>query len=571
MTKKILILLLILTTNVLIGQQKKFQINGAARGYLFSNKLNIDESLDSVTTRKANYGHTLLDMGISLFPNKNTEVISMFRIRNEIGGFWGGGVSFNVRQLTLKGVAGNKVKYEIGDIDLKMTPYTLFNTIEEGAINEGDVFAMRREIVYYDMFYNEDNSWRMQGAKVNFGLEFANVIEAIKFKGFITRQRPTDGIVEPERLYGGGTINIKQSENLSFGFNSVNIFDLTETIQDSIQYKNNVHTFNLLYKRNLRENISLGIKTETGMSGAQYINYKDARAPESINDYFYDLAFVTDFEDKKITVELGYKDIGADFLSPGAQTKRINYSKFPGLYQQISNNVTGRPISYTDFISGNTENSIKISEELIPYFAGYNNMNPYGDATPNRRGVYLNLVRTDSVKFKNSFVKAAFMTQSRGTGTSKKKKFIQIEAGTDVYINDFFGWKKQLKLDLGLRYENTSRTGEIYEKVKLNSTFIDAGISWEFAEKLDLLVGAKVWVVKGNTYVNLRNQFNAIENFDILDYNFSENTYASGLRYRFNDKNTLSAQYQFFDVKHKDATSVNYGISQFTFLYSLTF
>ena len=266
MTKKILILLLILTTNLLIGQQKKFQINGAARGYLFSNKLNIDESLDSVTTRKANYGHTLLDMGISLFPNKNTEVISMFRIRNEIGGFWGGGVSFNVRQLTLKGVAGNKVKYEIGDIDLKMTPYTLFNTIEEGAINEGDVFAMRREIVYYDMFYNEDNSWRMQGAKVNFGLEFANVIEAIKFKGFITRQRPTDGIVEPERLYGGGTINIKQSENLSFGFNSVNIFDLTETIQDSIQYKNNVHTFNLLYKRNLRENISLGIKTETGMS-----------------------------------------------------------------------------------------------------------------------------------------------------------------------------------------------------------------------------------------------------------------------------------------------------------------
>jgi opacity protein-like surface antigen len=163
------------------------------------------------------------------------------------------------------------------------------------------------------------------------------------------------------------------------------------------------------------------------------------------------------------------------------------------------------------------------------------------------------------------------MTQSRGTGTSKKKKFIQIEAGTDVYINDFFGWKKQLKLDLGLRYENTSRTGEVYEKVKLNSTFIDAGISWEFAEKLDLLVGAKVWVVKGNTYVNLRNQFNAIENFDILDYNFSENTYASGLRYRFNDKNTLSAQYQFFDVKHKDATSVNYGISQFTFLYSLTF
>ena len=60
----------------------------------------------------------------------------MFRIRNELGGFWGGGVSFNVRQLTLKGVAGNKVKYEVGDIDLKMTPYTLFNNLEEGVIKE---------------------------------------------------------------------------------------------------------------------------------------------------------------------------------------------------------------------------------------------------------------------------------------------------------------------------------------------------------------------------------------------------------------------------------------------------
>jgi len=109
MNKKILILLLILASNILIGQQKKFQINGAARAYLFSNKLDIDESIDTISTRKANYGHTLLDMGISLFPNKNTEVISMLRIRNELGGFWGGGVSFNVRQLTLKGVAGNKV------------------------------------------------------------------------------------------------------------------------------------------------------------------------------------------------------------------------------------------------------------------------------------------------------------------------------------------------------------------------------------------------------------------------------------------------------------------------------
>lgn len=571
MNRKILIFLFIFLANFAIGQQKKFQINGAARGYFLSNNLNLDESLDSVTTRKANYGHTLLDLGFSLTPNKNTEILGMFRIRNELGGFWGGGVSFDVRQLSLKGVAGNVVKYEIGDIDLKMTPYTLFNTLEEGVINEGDVFDLRRDIVHYDMFYNDDNTWRMQGAKMNFGIEFGNYINLIDVKGFITRQRPTDGIIEPERLYGGGKVKIKQSDNLTIGLNSVNVFDLTETIQDSIQFKNNVHTFDLLYSKNINKTTNIGMKSEAGISGTSYSNYNDTRAPESLRDWFYDIALVSHLKNKNLKIQLGYKDVGADFLSTGAQTKRIDYSRFPGLYQQITNNALGRPISYTDVISGNTANSFKINEQLLPYFAGYNNISPYGIATPNRKGVYVNFVKSDSIKFKNTFINASFMTQSRGTGTTVKKQFILLKAGTDVHLNDFFGWKKQLKIDLGMRYENTSRNGESYEKGNLNSTFIDAGISWEFAKKLDLLVGAKLWRVNGIAYVNERNQFNTIINFDVVNYDFTENTYAAGIRYRFSDKNTLSAQYQLFDVNHKTTNSINYGISQFSFLYSLFF
>ena len=107
-TLTILVLLFILQAK---SQNEKFQINGTARSYLFSNELKIDNSIDSITPRKSNYGHNLLDLGISVFPNTQTEVIGIFRIRNELGGFWGGGVSFNVRQLTLKGVANNVVRY----------------------------------------------------------------------------------------------------------------------------------------------------------------------------------------------------------------------------------------------------------------------------------------------------------------------------------------------------------------------------------------------------------------------------------------------------------------------------
>ena len=55
------------------------------------------------------------------------------------------------------------------------------------------------------------------------------------------------------------------------------------------------------------------------------------------------------------------------------------------------------------------------------------------------------------------------------------------------------------------------------------------------------------------------------------EINFTENIYAAGLRYRFNDKNSLSAQYQVYDIKHKNDLGINYGISQFNILYSLFF
>ncbi|MFT4680070.1 MAG: hypothetical protein ACI84C_001364 [Flavobacteriales bacterium] len=571
MIRKVLLITLVFVSCTMVGQQKKYQFNGAARGYYFANDLDIDEALDTLTTRKANYGHTLVDLGVSLYPAKNTEIIAMFRIRNELGGFWGGGTSFNVRQLSLNGIAGGVVRYNLGDIDVKMTPYTLFNTQEEGIVNEADVFAIRRSIMHYDMFYMDDNTWRMQGGQVGFGLEFAQLIKEIQVKGFITRQRPTDGIAVPERLFGGGSLNIIQSKNLSVGLNSVNVFDLQETIPDSIQYKNSVHTAEVNLMFPIAEEIDLGVKSEAGMSSTQYINYSDTRAPEELNDWFYDAALVMEMDSKGLSVTLGYKDVGADFRSPGSQTKRINYEKFPALYQQFTNDAIGRPMSYADVISGNTENSFRISEELMSYNAAYNNTTPYGLATPNRRGVYFEALREDTALFRRSFIQVARLSQSRGTGTSEKMNFILAEAGTDVYLNDIIGWKKEIKIGLGVRYENSSRAGEEYETAKLNSTLIDLGLSVEFLTKLDLLLGAKLWNVSGNAFVNERNRYNTVENFDIVELDFVENTYAGGLRYRFNENNSVTAQYQLFEIAHADEQMADYGMSQFTFLLSLSF
>lgn len=571
MKKITIIAILSLSTILTYAQQKKFQVNGDARGYLFAKNLLIAPAVDSINTTKANYGHTLLDLGFSIFPNENTEIISSFRIRNELGGFWGGGVTFNVRQLTLRGVAANIVKYQLGDIDLKMTPYTLFNHLEEGVVNEGEIFALRRQVVHYDMFYDNDNAWRMQGAQVGFGLSFDKFIKAIEFSGFMTRQRPTDGISIPERLYGGGTMTWRQNDKLAFALNSINLYDLSETINDSIRYANNVNTFSVNFMHKLNENTQMGFEAETGMSNVKYSNYVNPLAPEKQNDWFYDAAFLTQFKKQRIQFKLGFRDVGADFFSPGAQTKRVDFNRFPSVYQQYTNAALGRPLNLTDIINHNAEYAYQISDRLMAYNVAYNNITPFGVATPNRRGIYAHAERADSTKFRRSFLNLAQLSESRGSGTNLKRSFTSLAAGTDLYINDFFQWEKSIVFNFGVQYDITQRKGEVFEKVNFNSMIIDLGLSIELVKNFDLLLGAKYFQAQGNEFAIERNDFNTVNNLRALDINFTEVTLAAGLRYQFSETNNLLINYQLHQIKNKNNLGIDYGISQFNILYRLTF
>ena len=42
----------------------------------------------------------------------------------------------NLRRILIYGKLSEKISFEIGDIDLKMTPFTLWNYQEEGNVNE---------------------------------------------------------------------------------------------------------------------------------------------------------------------------------------------------------------------------------------------------------------------------------------------------------------------------------------------------------------------------------------------------------------------------------------------------
>ena len=104
---------------MLTAQNQKVQFNGVARGNIESNSLgendttNIDQSIK---------GNALVDLRFDIRPSDNIRINTDFRFNSPMGGFWGNGSIFQVRHVSMKGVANKYFKYRFGDIDLKMTP-----------------------------------------------------------------------------------------------------------------------------------------------------------------------------------------------------------------------------------------------------------------------------------------------------------------------------------------------------------------------------------------------------------------------------------------------------------------
>lgn len=91
---------------------------------------------------------------MNIKPNKNTEIMGMFRIRNEYGGFWGSGVSFDVRQLWIKGVVANALRYQLGDLNLKQTQFTLYNHHSDQLDSLPSIFNLQKTL-----FLMKDSTW----------------------------------------------------------------------------------------------------------------------------------------------------------------------------------------------------------------------------------------------------------------------------------------------------------------------------------------------------------------------------------------------------------------------------
>ena len=325
---------------------RKLSFIGGARSSVFSNALSVSDTLIDTTTAKNNYGgYTLLDLGFNIQPNKQTEIMGMFRIKNNYGGFWGSGVQFDVRQLWVKGVVGNALRYQIGDLNLRQSPFTLYNHHADQLDSMPSVFKLQQNIVSYEQFY-QNNTWRMQGANVDFGLSFSKFLKEINFNGFVTRLNATNFANVNERLMTGGNISILQSNQFRFGYTYNSTFDLKATTANNNLFSNTIHTFDWSINHAIAQN-TLKLAGEAGISNWNYT--ADTLAPV-LNDYFvnaYAKLYLAYFH---TNISVGYLNVGPDFRSIGSQSKDVNYNSPTLFFNRFTNNQQLRPITLIDMI-----------------------------------------------------------------------------------------------------------------------------------------------------------------------------------------------------------------------------
>ncbi|KAB2807357.1 hypothetical protein [Phaeocystidibacter luteus] len=567
---KLLLLVLVVLGSTDTFAQKKVWVSGAARGVMYGDGFHTGGAeADTVTSRRQESGHTMVDLGVNILPSENIFIQGMVRIRNDYGGFWGSGVTFDVRQLYVKGIIGGVVGYQLGDINYKLSPYTFNNSPALVNSFAGEITSTPLEQIQYDVFYTDDQTWRQQGAAVDFALQFRSIFEEAQFNLFTTRVRPTDFAAFDDRLFGGGSVVLVQSENFRIGGQYANLFDLSGTSDATVFLRNPVATLSTEYGADFGFG-RVALAMEAGTSSMYWEG--DANAP-TLNDYFYDFKLNWNSGVTGWKAEVGYRNVGANFRSPGAQTLRIDYAKNPISYTRYGNDQQVRPLTMLDLSRDASLYQTQISAGLMAYDPRYDNVTPYGVATPNRRGVYGTLGYTGDRSAWNVNVDAAMLQDVVGLGTEALTSYSTAVASAEVKVGQLIGWDSY-QLNIGGAYgmQQTSRSGaQAYESIDLGTQFSSFNVKATLVGDLSVIGEYRIWSSQGSTLLEERDDYTQIIDFIEYDTDYSEHIAGAGLLYEFTDASALRVMYQTANWEDNTGSSLPYHMNTWTIYFTMKF
>ena len=585
--------------------QGNVTFSGVGRAEINSTVFNGNLSrLDTFNPERSLDGRTLLDLGITFKPNAVTEIKGVTRFNNGWGGFFGQDLNARLRELYVKGVVGGKFRYQVGDLDEKLTPYTFWNNgFDLSTPYSAQNFKDYEDIIAYENFYMEPNTWRQQGIKADFGLTFDQFLEGIDFKGYVTKNRDANlNINLPTTIFAGAQALVKHPTIGTLGFNWANMYDLDETVlnaagQDLVRNPVLSGSYDLGF--NVNENFKIGVVGEAGISRRSY-----QTVDVDLEGSFYDVGLKGELKSLGLNAVLSYFNVDENFRSPGAQSRTINFqqSEYPissvGFSDGFNDYITtaNNPTLFSTFVATETSGQLPRNQNLLDltrdyliynrslsrsisefdYNPHYNNVNPYGKATPNRKGINLDLSIDKSESPLALDFNAIYAQENIGVNTSNTRDFLKLKGGAKVMINQLYGGKKKLQLNLGGIPENTQREGDgNLRQINLTTRVYEAGLNFEVFKNLELLGGSKYIFTSGNEFINKMDEFTRVSNDAPSEYNYylEESLFGGGLKYNFSDFAYVKVEYltSYLDADIIQRNQFDYNMDQLLFLFNMKF
>ncbi len=582
--KRCLTLLLVVcavfgSVNELQAQIKdKIWFDGQARSYFARDAIDKNNTEDTVSAKNTSNGYNLLDLNTHVNPIKDIEIFAQLRIRNSFGSFFGSGTEINVRQLRAKGTINDKIRFSVGDLFLKQSRFTLYNYDEELSGYENDMLKPYRDIIHYENFYTE-NRWRLQGIQTDFSFKFDRFIRTLAFDFFVTRPRGSSAIsgttYSSDLLLSGGSMVSEINKNITLSGNYVSLFEVASSGTQNISVRNPVYDMALLHHFG-NEKHHFEQKLETGFSQRHWLHSELVNEiADSISNetkgMFFELENKYSKKDSTLSLTLGYRYVDPNFRSAGAQTRRLNFAAGNGntIYPLYTNMSMTRPTSVFDLVSDDRIYNQDLSSNLMVFNPIYSNVLPYGDATPNRSGVYLKARLNNKSKVFLGKINAGFFKEVIGQGTAEKRSFGLVKAAIKLNIHRWLNWKKELSFSASSESELTNRGGDTISSINLFSHQVNASLNVELAKKFFIQASYKQFNANGNEFLTERDNYGDITYFTSTQVNQKDQMLSIGMLYKIRENVYANLQYNWWGMTFTDQPYSDYKYNRLLFILSV--
>ena len=552
--------------------------DGLSRSYFARDAIDKNVSDDTLSARNFSNGYNLLDLNTHVNPINDIEIFAQLRIRNSFGSFFGSGTEINVRQLRAKGVINKKIRFSVGDLFLKQNKFTLYNYDEELSSFENDMLKPYRDIIHYENFYTE-NRWRLQGIQTDFSFEFDRFIRNLGFDFFITRPRGSSQINETtytsDLLLSGGSMVSEINKRLKISTNYINLFEVASSGTNNISVRNPIYDISLLHhftadKYRIEQELQSGFSERYWLHSELENGIPDSISNDTKGMYFqFDNKYLK--KDSTLSLEFGYRYVDPNFRSAGAQTRRLNYAagNSNSVYPIYTNMSLIRPPSVFDLVTDEQLYNQDLSSTLMLFNPIYSNILPYGDATPNRTGIYLKAKIDNINKVFVSKINAGFYREVVGQGTSEKRNFGLLKGGFKINFHKWMNWDKELTLASSSESELTKRGGEDVSSVNLFSHQMNVSVNAEIIKSFFIQTSYKHFSANGNEFLTQRDNYGNITYFSSTLIDQKDHMLSCGMLYKFRKNVYANINYNWWGSKFTDQQYSDYKYNRLIFILSV--